>query len=141
MTLSVLEGHSFIASLFRCHITYPRRVARSLCICRAPNCFSRAYVRDQGPVCLLNWLTVLYCSNIFVYSIQFSKHECMYVCTTPLTLHVFITRPFYTYERSSYVLPLIFFQLYEPNFRDAPTHTREIGVDICRLGASFIGRS
>jgi len=35
MTLSVLEGHSPIASHFKCDIWYLWRVARSLCICRA----------------------------------------------------------------------------------------------------------
>jgi len=35
MTLNVLEGHSLIASLFNCDISYLWRVARSLCICRA----------------------------------------------------------------------------------------------------------
>jgi len=35
MTLSVLEGHSPIASLLKCDISYLWRVARSLCICRA----------------------------------------------------------------------------------------------------------
>ena len=33
MTLSVIEGHSPIASLFRCDISYLWRVARSLCNC------------------------------------------------------------------------------------------------------------
>jgi len=35
MTLSVLEGDSPIASLFKCDISYLWRVARSLCIGRA----------------------------------------------------------------------------------------------------------
>ena len=35
MTSSVLEGHSPIASLFKCDISYFWCVARSLCICRA----------------------------------------------------------------------------------------------------------
>jgi len=35
MNLGVLEGHFSIASLFKCHISYLWRVARSLCICRA----------------------------------------------------------------------------------------------------------
>jgi len=42
--------------------------------------FSRAHVRDKGTVCPLNWLTISYCSYISVYSIQFNKHVCMYVC-------------------------------------------------------------
>ena len=35
MTLSVLEGHSPIASLFKCNISFLWCVARSLCICGA----------------------------------------------------------------------------------------------------------
>jgi len=35
MTLSVLEGHSPMASLFKCDIFYLQCVARSLCTCRA----------------------------------------------------------------------------------------------------------
>jgi len=35
MTLSVLEGHSPIAGLFMCDISYLWRLARFLCICRA----------------------------------------------------------------------------------------------------------
>jgi len=35
MILSVLEGHSPIASLFKCDISYLCHVTRSLCICRA----------------------------------------------------------------------------------------------------------
>jgi len=35
MILSVLEGHSPMASLFKCDISYLWRVVRSLCICRA----------------------------------------------------------------------------------------------------------
>jgi len=35
MTLNVLEGHSLIASFFKCDISYLWRVARSLCICRS----------------------------------------------------------------------------------------------------------
>jgi len=40
MTLSVLEGHSTIAELFKCDISYLWHVARSLCICRASSCSS-----------------------------------------------------------------------------------------------------
>ena len=39
MTFSVLEGHSPIASLFKCNISYFWCVAQSLCICRA-SCLS-----------------------------------------------------------------------------------------------------
>jgi len=35
MTLSVFEGHSPIASLFRCDISYLWHVVLFLCICRA----------------------------------------------------------------------------------------------------------
>jgi len=35
MTLSVLEGHSPIASLFKCNISYLWHLTWSLCICRA----------------------------------------------------------------------------------------------------------
>jgi len=35
MTLNALEGHRPIVSIFKCDISHLRRVARSLCICRA----------------------------------------------------------------------------------------------------------
>jgi len=43
MTLSVLEGHSPIASFFKCDISYLWHVARSLCICRASYYFELRY--------------------------------------------------------------------------------------------------
>jgi len=39
MTLSALEGHFLIESLFKCVILYLWLAARSLCICRA-SCYS-----------------------------------------------------------------------------------------------------
>jgi len=38
MTLSVIEGRSPIAILFKCDFSYVWRVTRSLCICRASYC-------------------------------------------------------------------------------------------------------
>jgi len=40
MTLSVREGHSYIASLFKCDILYLWHVTWSFCICRASCSFS-----------------------------------------------------------------------------------------------------
>ena len=56
-----------------------------------------------------------------------------------LSLHVITPALCSTYERSSYVLLLIFFHVYEPNHRDMPTQTGY--MDICCIDVSFIGTS
>jgi len=47
MTLSVLEGHSLIASLFKCDISHLWCVARSVCICRVLVCFLSNYTNQE----------------------------------------------------------------------------------------------
>jgi len=56
MTLSVLEGHSPIASLFKCDILYLWHVARFLCICRV-SCASAGSRPGEG-----RWVPRLYSS-------------------------------------------------------------------------------
>jgi len=49
------------------------------------------------------------------------------------SLYVYYSPVLRMNERWSYVLPLILFNLHEPNLQDVPMQTREIVADICRI--------
>jgi len=71
MTLHVIEGHSPVASLFKCDILYLWRIMWSLCICRA-SCYNSNDDDDDdnNSLCALlqardvNYLNVVACNAV-----------------------------------------------------------------------------